>query len=450
MTGIIRHNPEVLGQLEQAHKTFPSLTNSLLLEEAAPPIKNQISIWGVSIIIIAFIAWASITPIDEMVTGTGQIVPQSLVKVVQHLEGGIVKTCHVKEGDIVKSGQLLLEMDEAGPTSELNQMKTKEIAFQIQAERLRAFGMGYTPNFSQFSQEYTSLIMDQKKVYDAQIEALENQKRVIEKQVQQQQAAFETLRIVEKDLRNRLKAIAEQLDISKKLVDQKLRARTVYLSIFDQYLGVVKDINQSINQQRQAIRATEEAKSRYNDIVTRLQNDAMNEMGKTTAELAQVRDNIVKLEDRVKRLKILSPVNGIVQGLKTQTLRSVVQPGAEIMQIVPIDKLQVESKVIPKDMGNVKVGQNALIKVTAYDYGRFGGVEGKVTAISATTFLDEKYNPYFKVYVDLPKNYVGTNPQHIITPGLTTQTNIKTGEKNLMDYLWKPVYYAFQDSFHER
>jgi len=150
-------------------------------------------------------------------------------------------------------------------------------------------------------------------------------------------------------------------------------------------------------------------------------------------------------------LEIKAPVSGIVKGLKTNTLKGVIQPGEEIMQIVPANAMEIEAQINPKDIGNTQIGQDVTIKVSAYDYSRFGSVEGKLHAISASTFLDDNKKPYYKAFITLDQLYVGKNSKvNHIAVGMTVQAEIHTGVKTLLQYLVKPVYNAVKSSFRER
>jgi adhesin transport system membrane fusion protein len=174
-------------------------------------------------------------------------------------------------------------------------------------------------------------------------------------------------------------------------------------------------------------------------------------MGNVTGEIAQVKESITKLQDRVNRLQIKAPVSGIVKGLKTNTLKGIIQPGEEIMQIVPENAMEIEAQIQPKDIGNTQIGQDVTVKVSAYEFSRFGGVDGKLHAISATTFIDENKKPYYKAFITLSQLYVGKDPKkNHVSVGMTVQADIHTGQKTVLQYLVKPVYNAVKTSFRER
>jgi HlyD family secretion protein/adhesin transport system membrane fusion protein len=352
---------------------------------------------------------------------------------------------------MVKEGQVLIVLDGKAAQSELEQALAKEASLMIRAERLRAFGLGQKPNFSEFVDTHKNLVDDQHAIYDMQVRNRNDQRAVIDKQQEQQKALLAIQMGQEKDLRKELAIQEEQLASDKNLLDKQLTTRTKYRETEIKVSNVRKELDQVLNQMQQTRQAIAEADNKLTELGTHLRNDALTEMGNVTGEIAQVKESISKLQDRVNRLQIKAPVSGIVKGLKTNTLKGVIQPGEEILQVVPENAMEIEAQINPKDIGNTQVGQDVTIKITAYDYSRFGSIDGKLHAISASTFLDENKKPYYKAFITMNQLYVGKNPDvNHISVGMTVQAEIHTGEKTLLQYLVKPVYNAVKTSFRER
>lgn len=436
-----------------ASRHAPSLNRSLHIEEGRPPHSSRMNILVACAIVFAFIVWAAVTPLDEIANAPGQVIPSGFIKSIQHLEGGIINEIKVREGDAVKAGQLLIMLDGKGAQSELEQALAKEAALKIKAERLRAFGLEQKPNFAEFmkEQEHKSLVDDQQSIYDMQVRNRDDQRSVIDKQQEQQKSLLTVQLGQEKDLREQAAVAEKQRDVNKDLFDKRLKTGTEYRNSEENVSRVHKELNQVLNQMQQTKQAIAESENKLTELGTRLRNDALTEMGNVTGEIAQVKESITKLQDRVNRLEIKAPVSGIVKGLKTNTLNGVIQPGEEIMQIVPENAMEIEAQINPKDVGNTQIGQDVTIKVSAYDYARYGSVEGKLKSISASTFLDENKKPYYKAFITLNQLYVGKNPNaNKIAVGMTVQADIHTGEKTLLQYLIKPVYNAIKSSFTER
>jgi len=439
------------GEQGQGAHQVPSLNRSLHIEEGRPPHSSRVNIFLACAIVFAFIVWAALTPIDEIATASGQVIPTGFIKSVQHLEGGIVSEIKVHEGDMVKEGQLLLVLDGKGAQSELEQALAKEAALKIKAERLRAFGLGQKPNFTDFAASYKELVKDQQAIYDMLLKNWADQRSVIDKQQEQQKALLAVQLGQQKDLEDQLVIVKKQRDVNKELFDKRLRTGTEYRNSADRVTTVQKELNQVLNQMQQTRQAIAQFDNQRTELGTRLRNDALTEMGNVTGEIAQVKESITRLQDRVNRLQINAPVSGIVKGLKTTTLKGVIQPGEEILQVVPENAMEIEAQVNPKDVGNIQLGQKVTAKVSAYDFSRFGSIEGTLRAVSASTFTDDNKKPYYKAFITLKQPYVGNNPKvNHIAIGMTVQADIHTGEKTLLQYLIKPVYNAVKTSFHER
>jgi len=197
------------------NRHLPSLNRSLHIEEGRPPHSSRMNILIACSIVFAFIVWAAITPIDEITVATGQIIPTGFIKSVQHLEGGLITEINVHEGDLVKEGQVLIVLDEKGGQSELEQALAKEASLKIKAERLRSFGLGQKPNFTEFDVAYKNLIDDQQAIYDMQVRNREDQRAVIDKQQEQQKALLAIQVGQEKDLRDQLAIVEKQRDVTK-------------------------------------------------------------------------------------------------------------------------------------------------------------------------------------------------------------------------------------------
>ncbi|MGV8948144.1 MAG: HlyD family type I secretion periplasmic adaptor subunit [Candidatus Paracaedibacter sp.] len=443
------NNPSEPKSISTRHA--PSLNRSLHIEEGRPPQSSRMNILVTCVIAVAFVIWAAITPLEEIANTTGQIIPSGFIKSIQHLEGGIISEIKIREGDTVKEGQLLLRIDGKGAHSELEQALAKEASLKIKAERLRAFGLGQKPNFTEFTQGNKNLVSDQQSIYDMQVKNRDDQRSIIDKQQEQQKSLLTIQLGQEKDLRDQAAVAEKQRDVNKELFEKRLKTGTEYRNSEENVSRVHKELNQVLNQMQQTKQAVGESENKLTELGTRLRNEALTEMGNVTGEIAQVKESITKLQDRVNRLEIKAPVSGIVKGLKTNTLSGVIQPGEEIMQIVPENAMEVEAQLNPKDAGNTQLGQNVTVKVSAYDYSRFGSVEGKLKSVSASTFLDENKKPYYKAFITLNQLYVGKNPNvNKLSVGMTVQADIHTGQKTLLQYLVKPVYNAVKSSFTER
>ena len=404
-----------------------------------------------SVFVIGFIVWSTITPMKETAATHGQIIPSGSVHVVQHLEGGIISGINVRDGEVVEAGQVLLRLESAAAQAELDQLRARESALSIKAERLRAFVLGFDPDFSG-GRAYPNLVDDERTILQLQKEARDTQRTVLMNRIEQRRAEIASLEGQRKNLQSQIGIINEQVEMHRDLEAKGMVSRMELLDNERTLIEVVGQLNTVIADITVARESLNEARSAIFELEASLGSDALEEMGSVSAELVQVRETMLKMQDRARRLEVTSPVRGVVKGMVTQTIGSVVPAAETIMEIVPIDDVMVaEVRIEPKDVGHLEVGQSAQVKVTTYDVARFGTVEGTLQRISATTFLDEREEPYYKGIVALGKPYVGENPDmNPILPGMVVDADVSTGSKSLLRYLLKPVFRSIDGAFSER
>ncbi len=380
------------------------LPQSVRLEEKFNPHVIRLTMVLISSSIIIFIAWASVTRVNEVAKANGEVVPIGFVQVVQHLEGGMVREIFTNEGALVSKGQVLFTIDDGGAIQDLARAKAKHLFLEIEAERLRAFISNETPNFDKFK---ISGAMNSIAIEDLKQEAWRR-----------------------RDLREvnaRAKKLKESLHIAKEAYAVKLRLFEKGLTSKLTLLKYQKDVNE-------------------------IEAEAHKELNSIKTEIAQNSEVIVKLKNKVERLQIRSPVYGLVKGLKVNTIGGVVRPGETLMEVVPLDKkLVVEARISPQDVGHVQVGQPVWVKISSYDFSRYGALQGTLDFVSATTFMDENSKPYYRGRVSLLKNHIGNDPsRNIVMPGMTTEVDIITGEKSILAYLLKPIHLSLKTAFTER
>ncbi|GEO80894.1 HlyD family type I secretion periplasmic adaptor subunit [Pararhodospirillum oryzae] len=428
------------------------LGQSVMLEEAGMSRYVRLAMITAAGVVTAFLVWASLTHLEEVSIAFGQVAPSGSVRVVQHLEGGIVQEISVDEGQLVKDGEILLKMSPDAALSELQTMRARFAALSLQAERLRAFGAGREPDFSFLSDEYKALKDDQMSIFRTQVANRETSRAVLVDQIRQKRESLTLLDEQEHALNEQLSLVGEELGMREELMRKGLTSRVTLLDTRRTAASVKGDIVQVLGNKRSVMQEIAEINSRLGDLDATLRQEALKEMGAVTSELAQVREAMSKAQDRVARLEVRAPVSGYVQDMKVKTVGAVVPAGGIILNIVPVEEnLRVEARIQTRDIGHVAVGQPVKVKVTSYDFSRYGYVTGKLTAVSATTFVDEDNNPYYKGFVSLDKDYVGTDPErNPVLPGMTVQADIITGDKTLLQYLLKPVYRNIETAFHER
>lgn len=427
------------------------LAQSIRLEDGTSPALVRALVLTLAIALFGALAWSNFALLDQVARADGQVVPSSSVHTVQHLEGGIAGSLHVRESAIVEAGDLVLTMDPTQARSELAQLEAREASLSIRLARLNAFVRDEDPRFGAFSVSHPGLVSEQLAVLEAQIKARESQKTVLGNQIKERQVALATLQTQRKTVEKSVVLIEEEVGIREELLAKGLTPRL-------QYLDVLRLLNNTRGQLLQVegliARAREnvaEAESRLADLDTRSQTAAVAEIGTLSSELAEVRESMARYQDKVRRLEVRSPVRGVVQRLAV-TPGAVVSPGQTVAEIVPIDDdLEIEVRLNPKDVGTVEVGMPATLRFTAYDFARYGGIDGTVTKISPTTLTTATGAPYYRVVISPGRLHVGPDPErNPVLPGMVVQADIRAGERTLLSYLTKPISRALSTSLQER
>lgn len=437
--------------IKQSSRVTRHLAQAVQLEESGTAPLIRFTMLLASIACLAFVGWAALTHVDEVAVAEGEINPVGSVKTVQHLEGGLVDEILVKEGELVDLDQPLIKLSPAGALADLEQTRAREITLLLKSERLRAFADGRRPDFS-FAKGYERLISDNMAIWQGQIQSRDSARSVIMTQIDQKRSDLHVLESQQSSMREQVASLQQVMGMKEELVNKGLISRVNYFDAKRELARVQGELTRTIGQAVTGRDAIREMEQRLIDLQSTSIKQTMDDLGVTVAELAQVQESIGRLEDKVKRLIIPTPVRGYVKGLTVRNAGAVIQPGGAVCDIVPVDReMKVEAKVMPRDVGHLKIGQRVKVKVTTYDFARYGAIYGELTAVSATSFLNEKGEPYFKAQVKLNKNYVGEDPGlHVVMPGMTVQTEIITGDKTLLQYMLKPIFTQMQQSFHER
>ncbi|WP_439328151.1 HlyD family efflux transporter periplasmic adaptor subunit [Lonepinella sp. BR2357] len=356
---------------------------------------------------VVFVIWAYNSPLEEVTRGQGSVIPSSRDQVIQSLDPGIVKEMRVKEGDIVEKGQVLLTLDDTRSLAILKETEAKISTLQATIDRLKAEAYGQPLKFAENTPN--ELIASETAAYNTRRKAMQE-------------------------------AISG-MQQSKTMLDREIAITTPMVA-----KGVMPEV-ELLRLKRQSADLTTQISERRNRYAT----DANNELVTKEADLAQAKENRIMRADPVAHSQIKAPLKGIVKNIKINTVGGVVSAGQTILEIVPIDeKLLVQVYVAPRDVAFIRTGQEALIKISAYDYAIYGGIEGKVTLISPDTLQDDrrpselKLNPdqaYYRVLVEtVSNNITDKNGNKMdITPGMTATADIKTGTKTVFQYLIKPI-----------
>ncbi len=428
------------------------LAQSIDLEESSSPRLVRLTILVMAMAVIGALVWAGTARLDQVARADGSVIPSSNIHILQHFEGGIIEEVLVRAGDIVELGQPVIRLRRTGAGSELRQLRSREAALVARLERLYATVEERDPNFTSIEDRYPDLVRDQVRLLTANRDARRNQQQLFTEQLKDQNIQLETLLSQRTTLLDSIGLIEEEATLRKDLLEKGLTRRFTYLD-------VLRDLNRTRGQLVQLDGLIARSRQEIAEIETRQvtfdanqESQALTEISQISAELAEVKESLVRFEDRFSRLEIKSPVRGVVQQLGFTVVGGVVTPGAAVAEIVPIDdELVVEVLLNPKDVAFVSPGQEATVRVTAYDFAQFGGITGRVDRISPTTITSDSGTSFYKVIVSLERNHFGENPEkNLVLPGMVVQADIKTDDRSLLNYLAKPITRALEIGFTER
>jgi HlyD family secretion protein/adhesin transport system membrane fusion protein len=331
-------------------------------------------------------------------------------------------------------------------------MRAKLTLLDLRASRLRAFISGDQQEFDLLSKEYHEDSSSEKDILASMIDSLQREQDVLGQQLTQKKKQKELFERELATARKTLEITKTAFVTQDKLYKERLVAETTYLAVvreLNEQQGQVDSLEIKILQSSDAI---SEYEWRMQSTVTGARDRALQKLGTLESERADTLEIKEKLEQQIERLTIRSPVNGVVKGLEVHTVGGVIAPGRQLMEIVPAgSELFAEVKISPNDIGHIEVGFPVIIKVTSYDFSRYGSIDGTVAGLSATTFSNEQGQAFYKGKVTLEKNYVGrdANKNHI-RPGMIVNVDIITGEKSLLSYFLKPIHKAMNSAFSER
>lgn len=384
--------------------------NSRLKEPRLP--RASLVAWSLFALLVVFITWASLFKLDEVTTGSGKVIPSSHEQVIQSLEGGIIHSLMVREGDIVELGQQLAQLDRTKTESSVLESESRLNAALATAARLKAEVNDTELAFPEELDDDVELVKQETALYQSRRESLEKGLA---------------------GLRQGAELVQRELSLTRPLVTQGAASKVEVLRLERQKNELENKITEMKNQYY--VRAREE-------------------LAKANAEIEAQRSVMKGREDSLTRLTFNAPVRGIVKDIDVTTVGGVIPPNGKLMSLVPLDdQMVVEAKISPRDVAFIHPGQKALVKITAYDYSIYGGLEGEVTMISPDTLQDEVKRDvyYYRVYIRTDSNHL-TNKQgqeFPVFPGMIATVDIKTGSKTILDYLLKPLNKA-KEALRER
>ncbi len=426
------------------------LTQATILEEAKLPYKTMTIIRYINIVLIIAIIWSSIAKVKEIAHTAGEIIPTSFVQTIQHPEGGSISEILIKDGDFVQKGQVIIVLSGENLRGELARAEAKLKSLSEQGTRYREF---ISLDLRKIEQtQYTNLPLDQQDFLRSMVENRDNQAKVIEEQLKQRNESLKIAMTKLDTVKKNLALARESYQTKAGLLKKGYIPKTAVIDAEKEVNSLQGELTKTyaeIDQNKQGIA---EFYSRLESLGSGLKDGAVEKLSNLETDIIETEKVVDKLKDQVSRLEIRSPTDGIIKGLEVKNIGAVVSPGGKIMEIVPVDhELIAEVKISPNDVGNLKSNQDCIIKVSAFDFSRYGSIDGKLMNVSATTFLNKEGASYYRGRVRLLRNHVGKDPtQNVILPGMEVNVDIITGEKTIIGYLLKPIQVALSTAMSER
>ncbi len=409
--------------------------------------------WVVSALLTGLAVWAYFAELEEVAIAYGEVVPQGQVKVIQHLEGGIIQKIHVTEGHSVAAGDALIQLDLTASGASREELSLRLDFLTLVRARLEAEARGAKPNFPEdVAARRPKLADSETRAFEARRAEFQGRLKVLREQIHQRELAVVETRTERDSVTHGLTLSREMFAMSGDLLADGLTPKIEHLKLHRD----VEDLEGRLAMIEAAIPRAEaahaEARERIEEERLKYRRVALDALGKTELSIAQTREALAKATDTLRRTEILSPIDGVVKSLRYHTIGGVVAPGEAIMEIVPSgDNLVIEAKLNPTDVGYVRIGQLAVVKITTYDFVRYGGLDGEIINLSADSYTDQNGATYFRVVVRTDRNYLGDKPGDFqISPGMQAQIDIHTGTKSVMSYLLKPVLKLKGEAFRER
>ena len=426
--------------------------NKALIDDS--PRVVRITLWAILSFFIIMIAWAALAEIDEVTRGDGKAIPSSRLQKIQNLEGGIVAEVFVHEGEVVNAGAPLLRLDDTRFRSNAGESEADRLALEARIQRLTAQVEGkdtltLSPTIMAKSPDIANGELE---LFASVNKRIQSELSGLNEQLVQKKQELLDYQAKAEQYRRSLGLLQQEISMSEPLVAKGAISKVELLRLRRSEVdtrGQLESVTLAVPRAQAALK---EIESKMGEARGRYRSEALSQLNEARTDLSKTEASGKAIEDRVNRTLVTSPVRGIVQQLMVNTIGGVIQPGNDIVEIVPLDDtLLVEAKIRPQDIAFLRPGQEAIVKFTAYDYTIYGGLKAKLEQISPDTVTDKEGKSFYVIRLRTEKNHLGSdkNPL-IIIPGMVASVDIITGKKTILAYLLKPILRARAEAFRER
>ncbi len=440
-----------MAEVHEDDAPFMSDVNAAVLMGARR--SSHVILWASTLFFLIALIWAAFAKLDEVTTGEGKVIPSAKLQVIQNLEGGILSELYVKEGQTVAKDQALMRLDDTRFASNFRENESKYLSLLAKAARLKA-EVEQNPYTApdEVMKNHPEIAQREQLLYTSRQSELQSSVQVLQQQQLQAQQQLSETRSHKGQLERSVGLLRRELSMSEPLAKSGAISEVELLRL----RRSVNDLKGELDASSLAIPRLEasisEVDHKIEELKISFRTKAQTELNETQAELSGLNENMRSDKDRVTRTLVRSPVRGIVKQLKVTTIGGIVQPGMDMAEIVPLDgTLLVEARIRPKDIAFLRPGQEATVKLTAYDFSIYGGMNAKLELISADTITDEKGDSFYIIRVRTDRDFLGPKDKALkIIPGMTVVVDILTGHKSVLDYLLKPILKARERGLRER
>ena len=431
-------------------ETLPEVSKALI--EDAPRV-IRLTIWSLIAFVVFCLLWAHFAVVDEVTRGDGKAIPSSRLQKIQNLEGGIVAELFVREGQIVEAGDPLLRLDDTRFASNVGETEADRLALLLRVERLSAEVQERELVVSdEVRQKAPGQADNEIALFNSRKQQLLDEVAGLEEQLIQRQQELREFVSKQGQFRNSLSLLRQEIQMSEPLVAQGAISQVEVLRLKRSEVEARGQLEATTLAIPRAESAIKEVERKIDETRGRFRSDALAELNEARTELSKIQSTGKALEDRVNRTLVTSPVRGIVKQLLVNTIGGVIQPGSDLVEIVPLDdNLLVEARIRPQDIAFLHPGQEAMVKFTAYDYTIYGGLKAELEQIGADTVTDDEGNSFYEIKLRTERSHLGTEESPLlIIPGMVASVDIITGKKSVLNYLLKPIIRARAEALRER
>lgn len=411
------------------------------------PSSTKVLLYLISLLLICFFIWAYFANIDQLVRGESKVIPYGQNQIVQNYEGGIITELLVEEGDLVNKGDILLQLKNKQSSSTYEKNILEIDVLKAQKNRLYA-----EANDEKFVfDENNDIYQKEYDLYKSDISQLDSKLRILKDQISQKEKEKNEIKSRVRHLNQNFKLIRKEQEVMDPLVKRGIVSKVEYLKLLREANSIKDELESSRLSLKRVNSSVNESKNRYKEAKSEFRNNAHKEYNEIIGKINQFSKQNQGLADQVDRTSVLSPVTGYIKKMHINTIGGSVQPGMDLIEIVPKNKkLLIEAKIKPEDIAFLHNEQNVTLKFTAYDFTIYGSLDGTIEKISPDSTTDQENNTYYLVYIRANKDYLGTDDNPLmIMPGMRGSADILTGKKTVLTYLLKPVIKTKQYAFTE-